>query len=109
SQYKTLLPSDFKGMELGIGSPSTRTLWFWAEACFIFQNSEPYDAERIKSYWTPAFGGLKAMLGYRSRSFDHAFQDRTAEEFWVNWANGSATLSDAFFHAEAEGYYDMSS
>jgi hypothetical protein len=74
--------------------------FFFAMSCSIFNNPEGPAA-----HWSPAFKGLKAMLGFRSFMYDNNLQWDFWSDFWNGWSYQSKSLLNAFFDANADYGY----
>lgn len=85
--YHLVYPSS---LNLGVGY----NRFFMTHACALFNC--PQGAQTC---WSPAFKGLKAMLGYRSLIWDIQLNWDQFNEFWTNWTIREKSLLSSHFDA----------
>lgn len=100
ADYGYIHPAD---LNLGMannaaGVPTARlgsVRWFWANSCLAFSTpGSPVN------HWSPAFRGMKAMLGYGSLTFDYNNSFGVFKEFWQRWTHMGYSLFFAFYESQ---------
>ncbi|MDB5048691.1 MAG: hypothetical protein JWO30_1762 [Fibrobacteres bacterium] len=102
--YGYILPDDLKLGAANTASGSSQAgagavRWFWANSCSAFDT--PGSGAL---YWSPAFRGLKAMLGFGSITSDFSGSLNMFQEFWYDWTHAGYSLGFAF--AESQRRYE---
>lgn len=90
--YGKVYPIDLK-----LGKDYNR--YMLINSCSIFNTASPL------TDWSPAFAGLKALLGFKSLVTDNPANTYLYDAFWYYWTQGGG-LSDSF--AEAQNNYGTS-
>jgi hypothetical protein len=81
-----------------LGEHDTR--FFWMQSCLAFnQAGSPIIA------WSPAFHGVRAVLGYSSDAYDYSQSLALMQTFWTSWVTNSRSLFQAFADSQQEFYY----